>query len=78
MMTLNWIGSIAQPHRQAAAVRIADAILDWLAADREKRQLAGLDDRALADFGANRCDAAFPPHPRTAAAAARRSSTSPA
>lgn len=60
MLALNWIDSIAQPRRQPVAVRIADAILDWLAADRDKRQLAGLDDRALADFGANRCDAAFP------------------
>lgn len=56
MISLNWMDSISQPRRHAAIIRIADAILDWLAADRERLRLAALDDRALADFAANRCD----------------------
>lgn len=56
MISVNWIGSMSQPRRHAAIIRIADAILDWIAADRERLLLASLDDRALADFGANRCD----------------------
>ncbi|MEW5726528.1 MAG: hypothetical protein AB1918_01750 [Pseudomonadota bacterium] len=56
MISLHWIGSTSQPRRHTTIIRIADAILDWVAADRERLRLAALDDRALADFGANRCD----------------------
>lgn len=54
MIALNWIGSISS-HHPSVAVRMADTLLDWIARDRELRQLAALDDRALADFGGNRC-----------------------
>lgn len=57
MMMRHWMGSISLPlRRHASVVRVADTILDWIAHDRERRALAALDDRALADFGANRCD----------------------
>ena len=51
MISLNWIGSISFPlRRNAAIVRIADAVLDLIQRDRERAQLAMLDERAITDF----------------------------
>lgn len=62
-------GTSADRHRPASSVlsqlaaagaavdRAALALLVWLERTCQRRQLLGLDDRALKDFGANRCDA---------------------
>jgi uncharacterized protein YjiS (DUF1127 family) len=42
----------------AAAQNIATTLLIWLERARERRELLGLNDRELHDFGVSRCDAA--------------------
>jgi uncharacterized protein YjiS (DUF1127 family) len=39
------------------AERTATALFVWLERARQRRELLGLGDRALSDFGASRCDA---------------------
>ena len=42
----------------AAALRAVSVLQSWLERARQRRELLGLGDRALKDFGASRCDAA--------------------
>lgn len=48
MMTWNWMGSMHP------LVRLADTLLDWIDRDRERHQLAALDDRAAEDVCVDR------------------------
>jgi uncharacterized protein YjiS (DUF1127 family) len=42
----------------AAALRAVSVLQSWLERACQRRELLGLGDRALKDFGASRCDAA--------------------
>jgi Uncharacterized conserved small protein len=44
------------PH-PGQAVRLLDTVLDWMDRARERRALARLDDRLLADLGLGRAEA---------------------
>lgn len=59
MTTGNWTDSISAhaAARRDRAVRLADLLLGWIDRARERRALAGLDDRMLADIGASRAQA---------------------
>jgi uncharacterized protein YjiS (DUF1127 family) len=49
---------LRQAHSGAIVGNLVTTLLVWFERARERRQLLSLDDRALQDFGASRCDAA--------------------
>lgn len=54
----NWMDSISTlAPRPALSTRLFDSVLDWLDRARERRALARLDDRMLADIGLGRAEA---------------------
>lgn len=58
MKMLNWTGSISIPLPPRTPVaRLCDTLLEWVDRRRERRHLAHLDDRMLADIGLSRADA---------------------
>jgi uncharacterized protein YjiS (DUF1127 family) len=42
---------------RSAACTLAASMLDWIERARQRRELLGLSDRDLHDFGVSRCDA---------------------
>ncbi len=58
MNASNWTDSISaqKAARTDRALRMFDLLLGWLDRTRERRALAKLDDRMLADIGLSRAD----------------------
>ncbi|MFA6022014.1 MAG: DUF1127 domain-containing protein [Rhodospirillales bacterium] len=58
MIRINWTGSIL-PSLQIniPIIRGIDAVLTWIERAQQRRALARLDDRLLADIGISRVDA---------------------
>lgn len=58
MIRLNWIGSILTiPQLNLSPVRVIDTMMTWIERSQQRRALARLDERLLADIGVNRSQA---------------------